>query len=58
MKITQVSYTRTFNLGNYENVKIELVADVTDQDGEAVDLVLDDLAKEAKSWVATRKGKS
>ncbi len=48
MKITQVSYKRTFNLGNYENVAIELIAEV--QADETTDQVLDQLAKEAIEW--------
>lgn len=57
MQITQVSYKRIFNLGNYENVAIELVAEVQENENETPDLVLDELAKEVREWAATRKNK-
>ena len=48
MKIAQVAYRRKFNLGNYETMDIELVADV--EPGEQVKDVLDSLVREAKDW--------
>lgn len=53
MIVKQVSYKRTFNLGNYENVAIELTAEI--QNGEAVDQVLDELAKQAVEWKQKQK---
>ncbi len=48
MKIKQVSYRRLWNLGNYENVTVELVADVTEN--ETAEIVLNQLADEAMAW--------
>jgi len=48
MNVKQVSYKRTFNLGNYENIAVELVAEI--QDGESPDQVLDELAKQTIEW--------
>ena len=48
MKITEVSYGRVFNLGNYENVRIELTAAVND--GEETQDVIDKLAAEVLEW--------
>ena len=36
MNIKQIGFKRTFNLGNYENIAVELVADI--QPGETVPL--------------------
>lgn len=41
MKITQVSYGRTFNTGNYTSERIDLVAEVDEgEDWRAVQLAL------------------
>lgn len=53
MKIKQVSYRRLWNLGNYENVAIELAADVATD--EMVDEVLHLLEGEAVAWYKNRK---
>lgn len=53
MKIKQihVSYSRTFNLGNYENVKIEagLVADL--DEGDNLQTAFEELRQEARLQV-------
>lgn len=55
MKIKEihVSYSRTFNLGNYENVKIEagLVAEIEEDDN--LQTVFEGLRQEARLQVAT-----
>jgi len=48
MKITEVSYRRIFNLGNYESVAVALTAAVND--GEETQTVIDALAAEALKW--------
>ena len=48
MKITEVSYRRIFNLGNYESVTVALTAAVND--GEESQVVIDALAAEALEW--------
>jgi len=48
MKITEVSYRRIFNLGNYESVTVALTAVVND--GEDTQEVIDALAVEAVEW--------
>ena len=52
MKAKQVSYRRLWNLGNYENIAVELVANVTED--EAAETVLDQLEAEATTWYAMR----
>lgn len=47
-KITQVTYRRVFNLGNYETAAIELTAAVNE--GEVTRTVIDSLAAEALAW--------
>ena len=48
MIITEVSYRRIFNLGNYESVTVALTAAVND--GEEIQEVIDALATEALEW--------
>jgi len=48
MKITEVSYRRIFNLGNYESVAVALTAAVND--GEQTQTVINALAAEALKW--------
>jgi len=54
MKINEVCYKRTFNLGNFENVSLELRATV--DDGESVQSVFDSLATEALAWKKKKAG--
>ena len=48
MKITEVSYRRIFNLGNYESVAVALTAAVND--GEQTQTVINALAAEVLKW--------
>jgi len=48
MIIKQVSFRRVFNLGNYETMTVELVADLND--GENPKEALNGLVKEAFDW--------
>jgi hypothetical protein len=52
-KITEVRLDRTFNLGNYESLKIGLTADVDQEDD--VQEVLNELKQEAKSFYRQAK---
>ena len=52
MKITQASYRRLWNLGNYENISVELTADVAE--GESTRAALNALAAEANLWFVKR----
>ncbi len=45
MKIIEVTYGRTFNLGNYESLRIEFRASV--EDGENVQKTIADLSSQA-----------
>ena len=54
MTIKQVHYRRLWNLGNYENISVELVADIGEDDPVAA--ALDTLATEAMMW-KTMRGK-
>ena len=68
MTIKSIGYSRTFNLGNYESVKVDLVADLTeaeqaefaqgtpDQIQISLNEKLDELAIQAKAWVEKRFG--
>jgi hypothetical protein len=59
MKITQVEYSKTFNLGNYQSAKIGFVAQVDDTDpNESHVIVLDKLKNmvEAAGDLLPRKG--
>lgn len=47
-KITEISYTRTINLGNYESVRVGGTADV--DEGEDADVILEML----KDWAYGR----
>lgn len=49
MKIIQVHFRRTWNLGNYESASVELVAELDDEDDVAKE-VLGHLKREADSW--------
>jgi len=55
MKITQVSYRRVFNLGNYETATVELVAVV--QEGEDAIECIDQLALKAHKWHSRKESK-
>ena len=52
MIIKQIAFKRTFNLGNHENIAVELVAEV--QPYETVSEVLDNLEQQAVEWKALR----
>lgn len=54
MKITQVSFRRVFNLGNYETATVELVAVVNE--GEDAKQALNQLVDEALAWRKANKG--
>jgi hypothetical protein len=69
MTIKTIGYSRTFNLGNYESVKVDLSADLDGEElaalaavtdpkvlQEATDAALDELAMQAKHWVEKRFG--
>ncbi len=55
MRIKQihVSYSRTFNLGNYENVKIEAGLEADLEEGDNLQTVFEALRQEARLQVAT-----
>jgi len=55
VKITQVSYRRVFNLGNYETATVELVAEV--QEGEDAIECIDGLALKAHQWHNRKEAK-
>jgi len=48
MRIKQVIFFKTYNTGNYENIRVELVADV-DEDEDVHD-VLDELKRKSDAW--------
>lgn len=48
MKITEVSYRRKFNLGNYETLDVELTAEVNEF--ETAEMILDSLSDQARDW--------
>ena len=48
MKVTQVSYKRIFNLGNYESATVEIVASINET--EKPEDVLDQLITRTKVW--------
>ncbi len=50
MKIVQACFSRTWNLGDRNEIAIELVATV--RGDEAVETVLNQLADEARTWHA------
>ena len=54
MKVTQISYRRVFNLGNYQTEAVEFVAAVNDE--EDPQEVLRNLAAEAFAWQRAKKG--
>ena len=53
MKITEVTYRRVFNLGNYETLALELTAEINE--GEDPQAALDQLAEQAKKWRASKE---
>ena len=52
MQIKRITYRRLWNLGDYENVAVELSADIGE--GESIKAALDQLAIEANLWKAKR----
>ena len=50
MKVNEVSYGRTFNLGNYESLRVEMKASV--DDGEDPKEVAKKLAAEVSAYKA------
>lgn len=34
MKITQITYGKTINIGNYQSVRVDFTVDVREQDGD------------------------
>lgn len=57
MTVKTVTYSRTYNLGNYESVKVEFGAEFeTEPTQDQINEALDTLAMHAKSWVEKRFG--
>ena len=50
MKVNEVSYGRTFNLGNYESLRVEMKASV--DEGEDPKVVAGQLAAEVATYKA------
>jgi len=48
MRVEEVSYRRTFNLGNYESAQVEFRAALNE--GEDPKAAIDMLAADAKAW--------
>lgn len=59
MAITQVSYARLYNTGNYENVRFEVVASVEDGDVEAAFTEANEAVHaEHAYWLAEREAEA
>lgn len=54
MKITKITatYGRVFNLGNFNNVRIETTLEAEIEEGDAVDACFEELRSQAREQVA------